>query len=80
LADARCHASIKAIAINAFTSVLDIVIKNLTTGMQHRVYENWLIAAVAAVGVFLLGFEKLRAWGAVLVGERKEQLAALTKQ
>ena len=39
-----------------------------------------LIAAVAAVGVFLLGFEKLRAWSAVLVGERKEHLAALAKQ
>jgi len=130
LADARCRASIKAIAINAFTSVLGVVIKNLTTGMQPGVYENWLaaapvvalgaplgvfvvnligrkptllfvavlcvgqfiwtcynernalglgglIASVAAVGVFLLGFEKLRAWGAVLVGERKEQLAAL---
>jgi hypothetical protein len=28
-----------------------------------------LIAAVAAVGICLLGFEKLRAWGAILVGE-----------
>jgi uncharacterized protein len=30
-----------------------------------------LIAALAAVGLCLLGFEKLRAWGAVLVGEAK---------
>ena len=30
-----------------------------------------LVAAVAAVGLCLLGFEKLRAWGAVLVGEAK---------
>jgi hypothetical protein len=36
-----------------------------------------LLVSLAAVGLFLLGFEKLRAWGAVLVGERKEQLAAL---
>ena len=30
-----------------------------------------LIAALASVGLCLLGFEKLRAWGAVLVGEAK---------
>ena len=30
-----------------------------------------LIASVAAVGVCLFGFERLRAWGAVLVGEAK---------
>lgn len=128
-----CRADLKiaiptSVIIMAFTSVLGIVIKNLTTGMQPGVYENWLaaapvvalgaplgafmveligrkptllfvavlcvgqfiwtcynersalgfgglIASVAAVGVFLLGFEKLRAWGAVLVGERKAFLA-----
>jgi hypothetical protein len=36
-----------------------------------------LLLSLAAVALFLIGFEKLRAWGAVLVGERKEQLAAL---
>ncbi len=30
-----------------------------------------LIASVAAVGVCLFGFERLRAWGAILVGEAK---------
>lgn len=118
-----------SVIIMAFTSVLGIAIKNLTTGFQPGVFENWLaaapivalgaplgafivaflgrkptllfvavlcvgqfvwtcyaertalglggqIAAVAAVGVFLLGFEKLRAWGAVLVGERRERHAA----
>ncbi len=117
-----------SVLIMAFTSVLGIAIKNLTTGLQPGVYENWLAAApivalgaplgafivaylgrrptllvvavlcvgqfawtcydervalglagqaaaVAAVGVFLLGFEKLRAWGAVLVGERREARA-----
>ena len=34
-----------------------------------------LIASLAGVGLFLLGFEKLRAWGAVLVGERKAKKA-----
>ena len=42
-----------------------------------------LIAALAAVGLCLLGFEKLRAWGAVLVGEAKAKnlgrAAAATK-
>lgn len=133
-----CRADLKiaiptSVLIMAFTSVLGIVIKNATTGLQPGVYENWLaaapvvalgaplgafvvsligrkptllvvailcvgqfvwtlyserailgigslLAAVAAVGVLVLGFEKLRAWGAVLVGERKEQLAALAKQ
>ncbi|MBN8420918.1 MAG: sulfite exporter TauE/SafE family protein [Verrucomicrobia bacterium] len=129
-----CRADLKiaiptSVLIMAFTSVLGIVIKNLTTGMQPGVFENWLAAApivalgaplgafmvdligrkptllfvavlcvgqfvwtcyteraalglggfaaaVAAVIVFLLGFEKLRAWGAVLVGERQAFLAA----
>lgn len=30
-----------------------------------------LLASIAAVGLCLLGFERLRAWGAVLVGEAK---------
>ncbi|HVR36621.1 MAG TPA: sulfite exporter TauE/SafE family protein, partial [Methylomirabilota bacterium] len=30
-----------------------------------------LLVALAAVGILLLGFERLRAWGAVLVGEAK---------
>ena len=37
-----------------------------------------LAAAVLAVGIFLLGFEKLRAWGAVLVGERKAKAHILS--
>ncbi|MFO1441081.1 MAG: sulfite exporter TauE/SafE family protein [Verrucomicrobiaceae bacterium] len=133
-----CRADLKiaiptSVIIMAFTSVFGIVIKNLTTGLQPGVFENWLAAApivalgaplgafmvdligrkptlifvaflcvgqfvwtcytertalgfgglalsLAAVGIFLLGFEKLRAWGAVLVGERKEQqLAAMNR-
>jgi hypothetical protein len=34
------------------------------------------VIAIFAVGLFLLGFEKLRAWGAVLVGEVKSRRAA----
>lgn len=122
-----CRADLKiaiptSVVIMAFTSVLGIVVKQMTTGLQPGVYENWLaaapvvclgaplgafmvdligrkptlifvailcvgqfgwtcyaersstgilgfIVALAAVGVCLLGFEKLRAWGAVLVGE-----------
>lgn len=30
-----------------------------------------MIVSLVAVGLCLLGFEKLRAWGAVLVGEAK---------
>lgn len=129
-----CRADLKiaiptSVLIMAFTSVLGILIKNASTGLQPGVFENWLAAApvvalgaplgafmvdligrkptllfvavlcvgqfvwtcyteraalgmggfaasVAAVGVFLLGFEKLRAWGAVLVGERQAFLAA----
>ena len=133
-----CRADLKiaiptSVLIMAFTSVLGVGLKVVTTGLQPGVYENWLaaapivalgaplgafvvtligrkptlfvvailcvgqfiwtlyserailsvfslLAAVGAVGVLVLGFEKLRAWGAVLVGERKEQLAALAKQ
>lgn len=32
-----------------------------------------LLAALVAVGLFLLGFERLRVWGAVLVGERRRR-------
>jgi uncharacterized membrane protein YfcA len=124
-----CRADLKiaiptSVVIMAFTSVLGIVVKSLTTGVQPGVLENWLAAApvvcmgaplgafmvnvigrrptlrfvavlcvgqfgwtcysertalgmgglifsVAAVGLCLLGFERLRAWGAVLVGERQ---------
>ena len=122
-----CRADLKiaiptSVLIMAFTSVLGIIVKNLFTGVQEGVFENWLAAApvvavgaplgafvvgligrkptlyfvavlcvgqfiwtchneraalgvwglagaVLAVGICLLGFEKLRAWGAVLVGE-----------
>lgn len=37
------------------------------------------LIAVAAVGVLLVGFEKLRAWGAVLVGEAKARHASREK-
>jgi uncharacterized membrane protein YfcA len=124
-----CRADLKiaiptSVVIMAFTSVLGIVVKNLTTGLQPGVFENWLAAApivclgaplgafmveligrkptllfvailcvgqfawtcysersvmglggavlaVGAVGLCLLGFERLRSWGAVLVGEQK---------
>lgn len=126
-----CRADLKiaiptSVVIMAFTSVLGIVVKNLFTGVQAGVYENWLAAApivalgaplgvfiveiigrkpillfvavlcvgqfiwtcfaeraalgvqgtviaLLAVGVCLLVFEKLRAWGAVLVGEALEK-------
>lgn len=122
-----CRADLKiaiptSVVIMAFTSLLGIGVKSLTTGIQPGVFENWLAAApvvclgaplgafmvdligrkptlifvailcvgqfgwtcyaeraatgvtgfvlaLAAVGVCLLGFEKLRAWGAALVGE-----------
>ncbi len=129
-----CRADLKiaiptSVVIMAFVSVLGIVVKNLTTGMQPGVFENWLAAApvvclgaplgvfmvnligrkptllfvavlcvgqfvwtcyaertalgvggtilaLLAVGLCLLGFERLRVWGAVLVGERKAKRAA----
>lgn len=129
-----CRADLKiaiptSVLIMAFTSLWGIAIKNLFTGVQPGVFENWLAAApivalgaplgawvvgmvgrkptlvfvavlcvgqfiwtcyneraalgfgglvlaLAAVGLCLLGFEKLRAWGAVLVGERKSKHAA----
>ncbi len=129
-----CRADLKiaiptSVIIMAFTSVLGIVVKNLSTGLQPGVFENWLAAApivalgaplgvfvveligrkptllfvavlcvgqfvwtcyteraamgfpgvalaIGVVGLVLLGFERLRAWGAVLVGERKAQQAA----
>ena len=130
-----CRADLKiaiptSVLIMAFTSLLGVAVKNLFTGLQPGVFENWLAAApivalgaplgalmvdligrkptlvmvavlcvgqfvwtcyaewsalgvggtllaLAAVGMCLLGFERLRAWGAVLVGERKARLAAL---
>ncbi len=124
-----CRADLKiaiptAVVTMGFTSVVGIATKNLFTGLQPNVYENWLAAApvvalgaplgvfvvhrmgrrptlrfvavlcvgqfvwtcsnqraalgvsglalaLGAVGLCLLGFEKLRAWGAVLVGETK---------
>lgn len=129
-----CRADLKiaiptSVIIMAFTSVLGIVVKNLTTGVEAGVYENWLAAAPivalgAPLGVFvvsligrkptllfvsvlcvgqfvwtiytehqtlgrfgialcllalvlcLAAFERLRAWGAVLVGERQRTLEA----
>lgn len=129
-----CRADLKiaiptSVVIMAFTSVLGIVVKNLSTGLQPGAYDNWLAAApivalgaplgvfvvsligrkptlfvvailcvgqfvwtcfterqalgvlgtviaLAAVGVALLGFEKLRAWGAVLVGEARAKAHA----
>lgn len=129
-----CRADLKiaiptSVVIMAYTSILGIAVKSVSTGVQPGVYENWLAAApvvalgaplgafmvdligrkptllfvaalcvgqfiwtcaaerealgisgvlisLVAVGVFLLGFEKLRAWGAVLVGEAKAKKAA----
>nr|WP_245217441.1 sulfite exporter TauE/SafE family protein [Rheinheimera maricola] len=40
-----------SVIIMAFTSVLGVLVKNLTTGMQSGVFENWLAAApVVALG------------------------------
>jgi uncharacterized membrane protein YfcA len=134
-----CRADLKiaiptSVIVMAFTSVLGIAIKGLTTGVHPGVYENWLAAApivalgaplgafvvnvigrrptlvvvsllcivefvwtcfdefhalgpagltiaVCAVGLGLLGFERMRLWGGVLVGEQqqsrlREELAA----
>lgn len=118
-----------SVLIMAFNSVVGITVKNLFTGVQPGVFDNWiaaapvvalgaplgvfmvaligrkptlvfvailcvgqfiwtcfteraalgfagLLGALAAVGVCLLGFEKLRAWGAVLVGEARARTAA----
>jgi len=130
-----CRADLKiaiptSVLIMAFTSVLGIVVKNLTTGLQPGVFENWLAAApvvclgaplgayivnligrkptlifvavlcvgqfvwtcyaeravmgvagiglsLVAVGICLIGFEQLRRWGAILVGERASRNKAL---
>lgn len=120
-----CRADLKiaiptSVVIMAFTSVLGVLVKNLTTGLQPGAFDNWLAAApvvalgaplgvfvveligrkptllfvavlcvgqfiwtcyseraalgwagvglsLLAVGVVLLGFEKLRSWGGLLV-------------
>jgi uncharacterized protein len=132
-----CRADLKiaiptSVVIMAFTSLTGVAVKNLTTGMQPGVFENWLAAApivclgaplgalmveligrkptllfvavlcvgqfiwtcrtewealgisgllvaLAAVGLLLLGFEGLRAWGAVLVGENKRRREAAAR-
>ncbi len=124
-----CRADLKiaiptSVVIMGFTSLVGVVFKSLTTGMEPGVYENWLAAApvvalgaplgvfivgligrkptlvfvavlcvgqfiwtcydersalgwpgvlacLAAVGAGVWGFEKLRAWGALLVGARQ---------
>lgn len=129
-----CRADLKiaipsSVILMAFTSIVGVAAKSLTTGFQPGTFENWLAAApivalgaplgtvvvayigrrptllfvavlcvgqfvwtcyveraalgflgtllaVAAVGATLLGFERLRAWGAVLVGERRSRWAA----
>ncbi|MCW0221031.1 MAG: sulfite exporter TauE/SafE family protein [Prosthecobacter sp.] len=129
-----CRADLKiaiptSVLIMAFTSVLGIGVKSLSTGLQPGAYENWLAAApvvclgaplgafmvdligrkptllfvavlcvgqfgwtcytersalgffgftlsLGAVGLCLLGFEKLRSWGAVLVGEAQAKRTA----
>ena len=126
-----CRADLKiaiptSVIIMAFTSVLGIVVKNLFTGLQPGVFENWLaaapivclgaplgafvveligrkptllfvavlcvgqflwtchteraalgvpgfIAALVAVGLLLIGFEKLRALGAALAGDARKR-------
>lgn len=60
-----CRADLKiaiptSVVIMAFTSVLGVIIKNLSTGLQPGVYENWLAAAPvvalgAPLGVFIVG-------------------------
>jgi uncharacterized membrane protein YfcA len=131
-----CRADLKiaipsSVVIMAFTSLVGVLVKNLTTGLQPGAFENWLAAApivaigaplgvfvvnligrkptllfvavlcvgqfvwtcyteravmgplglllaAVAVGLTLLGFERLRAWGAVLVGEAKAKRAQAT--
>jgi len=118
-----------SVVIMAFTSLLGVSVKTLSTGLAPGVYEHWLAAApvvalgapigafvvdwigrrptlifvamlcigqflwtcqveraalgiggilvaLLAVGAFLLGFEWLRAWGALLVGEARVAAAA----
>lgn len=48
-----------SVIIMAFTSILGVIVKNLTTGMQPGVFENWLAAAPvvalgAPLGVFIV--------------------------
>lgn len=127
-----CRADLKvaipsSVILMAFTSLVGVAVKTLTTGFLSGTFENWLAAApivalgaplgtvvvayigrrptllfvavlcvgqfvwtcyverealglggmlvaVASVGACLLAFEKLRAWGAVLVGERSRKL------
>lgn len=129
-----CRADLKiaipsSVIVMAFASVVGIVTKALTTGMQPGVYENWLAAApivalgaplgvfaveligrkptllfvailcvgqfiltcwdersalgatgitiaLAAVGVMLFGFEKLRLLGGRIVGEQRKRNAS----
>ncbi|MCB1227172.1 MAG: sulfite exporter TauE/SafE family protein [Verrucomicrobiales bacterium] len=124
-----CRADLKiaiptSVVLMAFGSVLGVVLKSATTGLQPGVYENWLAAAPVvalgaplgafmvdligrkptlivvavlcvgqffwtcqaeraalgaggialaglAVAVLLLGFERLRVWGAMLVDEKR---------
>ncbi len=47
--------------------------------LQHRTRGPGffgLSCAVLAVGLFLLGFKNLRAWGAILAGEKRTVLLA----
>lgn len=129
-----CRADLKiaipsSVILMAFTSIVGVVVKSLTTGFQPGTFDNWLAAApivalgaplgtvvvnyigrrptllvvaalcvaqfvwtcyverdtlgllglvlaLAAVGACLLGFEKLRTWGAWLVGERRSRWEA----
>lgn len=131
-----CRADLKiaiptSVVIMAFTSVLGVVVKSLTTGLQPGAFDNWLAAApvvalgaplgvfmvnligrkptllfvavlcvgqfvwtchneraalgimgmllsLVAVGLALLGFEGLRAWGTALVNEAKAKTAQKT--
>jgi uncharacterized membrane protein YfcA len=61
-----CRADLKiaiptSVVIMAFTSILGVVVKNLSTGLQPGVFENWLAAAPvvalgAPLGVFVVAF------------------------